>query len=326
MTAPDSDHADHLQREAELWAVRSARGDLTPAMRADLEAWLEGDRRRRGAYLHARAALIAMERAVVGDRRPGVASNDNAAVFLRRARRAWPVIGALGAAAAACVLFVAPDVIERVRQPHPAAAPGQEVLALADGSRVTLLDGGRISVVMSEDSRTVVLLQGGARFVVASDPNRPFVVQSGLVRAQAVGTIYSVRRLGERGGVVEVAEGGVRVWAEGEDRTAALLHAGDRLTLDPSRVAPPPAKPASRPASTAPVRLSFEDTPISTAVRQFNRANRTQIVIADPAIGEIEIVGRFRQDDPQSFSQAIASLSGGEITNEDGKIVIRMKN
>lgn len=338
MTGPDASKDDDVAQEAALWAVRAADGDMSAAQRAQLDAWLAADGRHRGAYLRARAGLKVLDRGIAGQPRSVRPGNDNESPAPTRPgglSRRWRIglaVGGMAVAAslAALVMVGGPDGLRFA--PPGIEQAGRNRQVLADGSTVTLEPGARTDVTISADGRRVILLAGGATFAVARDPSRPFVVHAGLVRAEAVGTVYSVRRLGERGGVVEVAEGVVRVWAEGADQAAVLLRAGDRLTLTPAPAAPdsaapaPKPAPASTPAPAAPMRLSFEDTPVALAVRQFNRANRTQIVIADDAIGEIEIVGRFRRDDPESFARAIASLADGEIVNDDGRIVIKSKN
>ncbi|MGY1408879.1 MULTISPECIES: FecR/PupR family sigma factor regulator [unclassified Luteimonas] len=49
--------------KAARWAARLSLGELTPARQAELDAWLQADRRHRGALLRAQAALHALEAA-----------------------------------------------------------------------------------------------------------------------------------------------------------------------------------------------------------------------------------------------------------------------
>ncbi len=50
--------------EAARWAARLSFGELTAARQAELDAWLQADRRHCGALLRAQAALHALETAV----------------------------------------------------------------------------------------------------------------------------------------------------------------------------------------------------------------------------------------------------------------------
>ena len=53
---------------------------------------------------------------------------------------------------------------------------------------------------MTASARTVTLQSHEAVFNVVKDPETPVLVRSGEVFAQAVGTVYSVTRVGGSGG------------------------------------------------------------------------------------------------------------------------------
>ena len=138
-----------------------------------------------------------------------------------------------------------------------------------------------------------------------------------------------MERVGKRGGTVKVLEGSVLVWPGEAREAAALLRAGQSLTLDPPAPAARPrvekvaSRAPARPA--APVQIALDDTPIAEAAARFNRINRTKIVLADPEIGDIRIVGLFKADDPEEFARMAAAVSGGEVERGDGTIVIKLR-
>jgi transmembrane sensor len=209
-----------------------------------------------------------------------------------------------------------------------AAAAKAEVVTLKDGSVATLSRDAQIQVALSDNIRKITLLSGEATFEVAKDKARPFVVRSGEIYAQATGTVYSVRRVGLTGGMVKVREGSVLVWPRDERDQAVLLHAGGTVTLDPG-----PLATSREPARAAPHRLpppelaqiSLDNVPVRSAIVRFNRVNTTQIVLADPAIGDIEIIGLYRANDPEHFAEAVAAISGGRVERSGRNIVIKMK-
>lgn len=217
-------------------------------------------------------------------------------------------------AVAACLLAVMfirpahflPDV------PDPTTS--LETLDLADGSSIALGDGAEVTVQMTDHARTVTLESSQAVFNVAKDAERPFVVRSGEVFAQALGTVYSVTRVGDRGALVSVTEGRVLVWADGKADRAVALVAGDQLTLDPD--APTPQAQGSG-------KISLDNESIRSAAERFNRVNRTRIVVEDPAVGDVRIVGLFQADDPEQFAQAAALIAGARVVHEDGRIILR---
>lgn len=311
--------AGSIDDQAAEWAVEAACGELTAEGRADLEIWLAADRRHRGAYARARAVLLAMEDAVVGARPMATAIP----VSPRRDRRRF--FGAALAASIAGLVVLGALVSSRTD------LAAEHIVKLEDGSVATLQRDARIDVVLSEDARRVTLLSGDATFQVAKDRARPFVVRSGEVYAQATGTVYSVARVGPRGATVKVKEGSVLVWPGAQHEQAILLRAGDSLTLDPALQTPPPhlrlekAPSKSPPPPTASAQIALNDTPIRAAVARFNTINDTKIVLADPAIGDIRIVGLFKADDPQEFAEMAAAVAGGEVEHTPGTIVIKLR-
>lgn len=328
-----------MDRAAE-WAVLAEYGEMTPEKRAELDAWLAADRRHRGAFLRARAGLYVTEDTVIGGR-PAPASspaapasiNDNDgrqdAAPLRRGILRWGGRTAAGGTALAACLAVlmllgVPVLSHFLRHDAGSVANVQK---LADGSIATLDRDAEIAVALTPDYRRITLLKGAASFQVFHDKSRPFVVQSGDVYAEATGTVYSVSRVGETGGTVHVTEGSVLVWQRDERDLAVLVHAGGKLTLDPGPRASQPAPAAAAPRLPPPelAQFSFDKEPIQSAATRFNLVNSTKIVIADPAIGDVRIVGLFRANDPEQFARAAAAVSGGTIEHAQGRIVIKLK-
>lgn len=317
---------DTIQQQAALWAARSANEAMEAEHQAEREAWLAADRRHQGAYLRACAVLHMMENAVVQGNATPTAGNDNAPVppveALRSSR--WPVrLGIGGAAIAACAAGLLYLGIPVRPGSGIAETPVRREMALADGSTVTLGEGGRISAALEKDSRNITLQSGEATFHVAKDRARPFIVQSGDVYAQATGTVYTVHRLGAAGGEVRVTEGSVLVWARDRRAQAVLLKAGQKLALDPATLPPLPGQAAaSHPGASQSLQFSFDNISIAVAAARFNQVNRTQIVIADPAIGNTPIIGLFDASDPEQFAQAVAVVAHARVVPGQGRIVI----
>jgi transmembrane sensor len=315
LSKPES--APSIADEAARWAARTAHGEMTAESHAELEAWLLADRRHRGAYLRAQAGLIALQDAVVQGRREPVPINDNTPWEDAAPRSRWRVGVLFGAVLTASLAGAA--LIGLWRPPFASGNADQaQQLMLADGSAVTLGEGARVAARIEAARRIVVVHSGEATFHVAKDRTRPFVARAGDVYAQATGTIYSVRTVGAAGGAVEVKQGTVLVWAEGERDRAVPLRAGEALTLNPT----PTAASAQ---SAHPVReISLDNVSIAAAADRFNAVNRTKVIVADPQIGETPIVGLFDADDPEGFAKAAAAVTGARAVRRDGRIVIEM--
>ncbi|MBB4632650.1 FecR family protein [Sphingosinicella soli] len=319
-----------INEEAVRWAVELAYGEMTAEDEARLEAWLAADTRHRGAFARARAWMRATDDAVAGASHeswaegPGLVSRRRS-VFARN-RKIAPGVAALAACLVAIVSVGGPALLSAQRSAH---APAREVVKLNDGSVATLSADANIEVALSADHRRVTLLAGEATFQVAKDKARPFVVRSGDVYAQATGTTYSVRRMGPTGGTIKVTEGSVLVWPRDERDQAVLLQAGGMVTLDPG-----PKKPSDVPTASASPQLpppelaqiSLDNVSIKSAVARFNRVNSTKIVITDPAIEDMTIIGLYKANDPEQFAHAVAAVAGGSVEHGREGIVINSKS
>ncbi|MCB5424370.1 FecR domain-containing protein [Altererythrobacter sp. CC-YST694] len=320
-------------------------GEMTAEDHAELNTWLAADGRHRGAFLRSRAGLYMAEDAVASARAMSAAPEVSRAVsancagehnrkFMPRLSRRIFLPGyvksiaggtALAASVAALVAIGLP-VLFHFRPTEPVVA--EQIVKLKDGSIATLGQGAQIKVVFSPDYRRITLVDGAATFKVAHDKGRPFIVQSGDIYAQATGTIYSVSRFGKTGGTVKVSEGSVLVWQHDDRDQGIMLHAGEELmlTAEPRLTEPKVAASVTSPAQPpkAP-QIAFDREPLRSAVARFNRINKTKIVIADPEIGDTEIIGLFRTDDPEQFAEAAAALAGGTVERRGNEIVIKMQ-
>lgn len=222
---------------------------------------------------------------------PGSApANDVAAASgYWRAMRRWPVFGgavaaALAAVAGWVVLQGSPHEIVTARGEH-------RTVALADGSRITLNGGTRISFD-PDKPRIITLAQGEALFDVRHDASDPFVVMAGDARLLDVGTVFNV--VSDNGAVdVAVAEGEVIYEPEHE---AIRLSAGDALVR-----AARDARPVLRKAQASAVgawragRLEYDDASLARIARDLGR-NLGRTVRAAPGTERLRFSGTLVVD------------------------------
>ncbi|MEO8113820.1 MAG: FecR domain-containing protein, partial [Phenylobacterium sp.] len=127
-------------------------------------------------------------------------------------RRAWLRAG--WAVAASLAVAVAGLGYMRTRETVPVVyetANGEtSQVTLADGTRIRLNGGSRISVRLDRGQRRVEMADAEATFDVAHDPSRPFRIAVGDREVRVVGTEFNLRRrsgriaLTVRRGVVDV--------------------------------------------------------------------------------------------------------------------------
>lgn len=218
-------------------------------------------------------------------------------------------------------------------------------LHLPDGTIARLSTDTELTVGFKPGERRIALLRGEASFAVAKDPTRPFTVMANGVAVRAVGTAFNVR-LAEQSVEVLVLEGKVRVSdaVSGASLLTARPHAldaeglpvlvpGERAVVavaEPRQPAPAPAvvtelAPGEMERRTAwqERRLEFESTPLSEMVAEFNRFNRSKLVVADPALAARCFGGSFRADDADGFVRMLQENFGVTVERMDGVTILR---
>ena len=306
---------DAAEDEAVRWALRHPLG---PDEEDALERWLALDPRHPGQLLRAMAALTAVDRALV---QADVEKGGGDARFSRRRL----FVGAGGAIAATAVGTIGWSILS-----------GEQVttrrgeirrLPLRDGSVATINTESELRVVFGQNDRKIVLDRGEAWFQVAKDRERPFVVDAGIAQARAVGTAFSVER--EDDGVrIRVTEGIVAAWAADASGAVTLLQAGQQAYF-PDAASPP--KVATAPAAVERTlawrngEIALENETLAHAVTQFNRYNRQQLVIDDPALGEERLVGLFQIDKPADFAATLAASHDVSVTVTTSSISLRRR-
>jgi transmembrane sensor len=300
------------------WFARQRSGEMTPADRAELRAWLEEDPTHRIAYLSVRRAWGGAA-ALRGD--PQV-------LEIRQQwseRRRWDVAARLAAACVALVLvssagfagwrvFAGPQPL--TDEAFRTAVGERSTVKLPDGSEVTLNTDTVLRTRADKDRRLIYLERGQAFFKVAQDKRHPFVVTAAGRTVTALGTAFDVR-VDSGAFTVTLVEGKVRVEAPlpapaspaGQERAvnfqATEMTAGSQLVAvarEPWRVAP--ANVVVETSWTKDI-LIFDDEPLTDVVAELNRYSGKKLVIVDPAIEKTPISGTFRSGDVDSFVRTI---------------------
>lgn len=324
--------------QAGIWCMRLAEGELDAQARAEFETWLQADPRHRRAF----------DRAVATWRDVGIA--EGAPEFLplrvealngvRRAQRrrwAWrPGVRALAAAVVAVAIVA--GALWRLQAPetYRTGIGERRVVALSDGSTLSLDAASRVDVRYARDRRELRLRQGRARFSVAHDPLRPFSVAAGNRVVVATGTRFSVE-LVEREVRVVLYEGSVSVLAgaRGADRAQPLRLPDEAAPADAALV---PGRelvasldaPEARVAAADPVRslswesgqLVFVDEPLASAVERVNRYALDRVELGDADVGRLRVNGVFDAGDTVGFVEGVTAAFPVRADTRDGRILL----
>jgi transmembrane sensor len=315
--------AQQIDAAAALWAARSDRG-LSPAEEGALQTWLDGDVRRPGAYARVTWTLMRTERAAAlgPDYQTDQFREPQPAGV---SRRRWLIGG--GALAASLTGVGAWSLFGRVQR-YETRKGEMKVVSLADGSVLTLNTATRLDVSYSADRRGIRLFAGEALFDVAKDPTRPFIVSAGDTTVRAVGTSFTVARLGEEPIQVLVREGVVEVASTARRKAPPTrVVANNRAIASVSgakvAVAELAQSDLGREMAWRDGRLVFEGETLATAVARFARYSDTRIIVDDPTLAGQEIAGIFQANDPIGFAKSVSLSLNGQADVRAGEVHIR---
>lgn len=306
----ERDTAKAIDAQAAVWVARMDRGPLDAQAQAEMETWLAGDSRRRGALLRAEAAWGELGRA------RGLALPEETAVRPHRRRL---LVGGGAIAAGLVAGLTGWGVFELGAGQRISTRRGEiRRVPLDDGSLLAMNTDTRVRVGLHARERRVELAEGEAWIQVAHDASRPLVVAAGEVQVRAVGTAFAVRRL-DGGAEVQVTEGVVEAWSRRAPAKLLRLAQGDKAFISdvtgpaPSRSAP---LEIDRRLAWREGEIVLDGDTLSEAVAEFNRHNTRRLVVDDPDLARQALVGRFRTTEPDTFARAVSVTTGARVTLE----------
>jgi transmembrane sensor len=315
--APPAGPPEELAREAAGWFARM-RGPEAEASRAEFEEWLGRSAEHRGAYNRA-TEIFAMGK-LLGDaeapppappRRRPLTVALVAGVACALAGGTWLALRPHGADAPGTIAATFPAE----RRTLATTAGETRTVRLADGSTVRLEPATRLDAALDGERRTIRLSQGQARFAVAHE-TRPFVVLVGGGSVTARGTVFDVAVAGGRVDV-RLLEGAVDVALPARTRhvrpVVRRLAPGEGLSFTPA--------PAAGSTSAAGAR-DVEAVPVAALVAEANRNSSRPIRLADPALGQRRVSGRFRLDDTALLAERLAALFGRTADLSDPREIV----
>lgn len=343
MSTPPSNPAEQRARRAAAeWLTKHDRG-LTAAEQDEFFQWLAADARHGAWFSRHRESWQRLDAISAWQPAHGAEPNpDVLACPVRTARWKRPALIttlAAGLALAAGALWWRGPAVPPVAAIAAAESGGYERRVLEDGSVAELNGGAEIEVHFSAAERRVILRRGEALFTVTKNPARPFVVHARGVDVRAVGTAFNVR-LGPASVEVLVTEGKVQVAPPAGAATTPpsasvpvvappLVTAGERaivpLVVDAApQIARTTDAELARVRAWQPQLLDFSSTPLEQVLVEFNRRNRVQLVLADPASARVPIVASIRSDNIQGFVNLVATAAGLRAERRgDYEIVLR---
>jgi transmembrane sensor len=345
VSEPARQLSDEARETAAEWCARLSDGPLGPREQLSFQGWLDSDPEHPALFERTVVAWGAIEDQAS---QPELLKMRGDALdnVHRAGRRRWSRPGfdwrQLLALAACLLIVVGIGSWARYAPTTYETGIGQrQVVALSDGSSISLDAATRVDVRYLGDRRELWLEHGRAKFSVAKDPLRPFSVQAGDRMVIATGTQFSVEKLADEVRVV-LYEGHVAVVDTSRRKSRPLVLGEKRIpteqALSPGRelvipdVALPNALPAARIMDVDPGRslgwetglLEFTDEPLGSAVERMNRYGTQKLRVTGTADRAIPISGQFEGGDTEAFVEGVTSVFPVKaVRDADGTIELR---
>jgi transmembrane sensor len=318
-----------IEDQALDWLIRRNGEDWTEEEQVELNGWLDESMAHKAAFWRADHLWQQADRI----KSLGIDAHSETEEMENK-RRWWPTAIAASLVAAIGIggislgpkFFDQPagqtQQVQQARFDTPIG--GRRVVPLVDGTKVELNTQTVLRTAVNQMKREVWLDSGEAFFEVAHREGEPFVVHAGRQTITVLGTKFSVRRDKDRV-TVNVLEGRVRVDdGEGQMAHAAIITAGDTaISRGASTLIA--AKSEERVESALAWRdgmLSFDQAPLTDVVAEFNRYNRTRLIVTDAKAGKIPIGGSFQASSVDSFTRLLRDAYGLKIERDDETVKI----
>lgn len=211
----------------------------------------------------------------------------------------------------------------------------QKTVVLADESTIRLNTNTFVEVDYGPGERRLRLVKGEALFTVAKRASWPFVVHAAANTVRALGTQFSVRLLQDNVEVL-VTEGevaltrsivesqprgaGVGTSVLGQKQTAVI---DDRAAI-PIEIATVPTTEIHRRLSWTTGVLEFNGEPLEKVVAEVGRYTPLHIRIAQPALRQLPVGGRFRVGETQALFDVIEAGFGAKVIYDADGVLITM--
>lgn len=309
--------ADTVQNRASAWFLRLQSPDVTNDELDAFGEWLMQSPVHEAEYFALEELWQELDN-VVDD--ADIRARRRRLSRLREKRSPWSRRGVVFAAAASLILALGAGlfyfrVAKSDSRDYSTALGEQRVVALEDGSVITLDTLTSLTVRYLARQRRIELHNGQAHFQVEKDRARPFVVVAGPGVVRALGTRFDVYKA-KRKITVTLLEGAVEVQPldnkqrQGKTKGAiqsAVLQPGERLiyNLRAEMIAPVSNVDIKRASAWRNRRLDFENTPLNEVVTEVNRYSSTKLELGDRDLETLTVSGVFEVDYTEDLVKAL---------------------
>ncbi len=311
-------NAKETRLTAGRWSERSKCPDWTEADQAALNTWLI-DPAHMVAFLRVEAMWQNTDR-LKALRRPAPMR----AQKISTANKLWPILRKTAASliGAAIVAAIAWQQFNAPSETTYATAIGEhKTITFTDGTHVEL-NTNSVLRVSKKNERKVWLDKGEAYFKIVHNAANPFIVISDGRKVTDLGTKFAVRQ--DKDSLrVSVVEGLVDVEAK-DKNPQSLLKPGEILTATKQNqsITRKPLQTIIASLDWKHGKLFFDYATLAEAAAEFNRYNSTKLVIKDPDVARMTIVGTYNTKNIGKFINATTELFGLKAETSESQIIL----
>jgi transmembrane sensor len=314
-------HDATSERAADFFGRRRF-GPWNDADQAELDQWIAESTSHYVAWLRLQGFAAHAERlAALNAREPRQPASFGGRKFHYR-RFALPLLAAASITLAA--FWGGPFIASLLQPPDRMDSTdvgGRTLLSFSDHTQIELNTDTAVRTRMTTAERIVWLEKGEAWFHVSHDAAHPFTVIVGNHRITDLGTEFLVHRADNN---VDVTLLNGRATLGTGGMQTATLSPGDEAIATPVSLSVTRKSPVELANELAWRRgmLMFHDTPLSEVVREFNRYNKTKLVIVDPSVANERITASTRTDDYESFLELAENVLKLRVDREGSVVLI----
>ena len=317
---PRDASVDEIRAAAAAWLLkRNENANWDETAQSGLDAWLAQSLSHRVAYLRLDAAWSSADRLAALGPKPEQSQTRRGGAPI------WIGIAAAVVIAAGIGITASRFIAEPPERVYTTPIGGRETISFADGSKIELNTDTVLRTRMTTSQRTVWLDKGEAYFQVKHDAAHPFAVMAEGHRVTDLGTAFLVRR--DSGRLeVSLVQGRARVESETVlmPSQSATLAPGDVVVASANSMAMEKKSAADLDNALAWRRgmLVFHRTPLADVAREYNRYNRTKIVIAGADVGRRVISATLPATDLNAFARMAREFFGLHVAQNGDEILI----
>lgn len=297
----ETEENDAASERAADFFERRRFGEWSNADQSEFETWLAESTSHYVAFLRVQAIAARADHLAALHARELMRAKPKAERGAKYRKIAVPLLAAASFALMAALAY--PYVLSMMQPPDRSYATdvgGHALIKFSDRTQMELNTDTVVRYRMTTQERTVWLEKGEAWFHVAHDADHPFTVIVGRHRVTDLGTEFLIRR-GPEGMEVALVSGRAALNTDNA-QTTTLTPGDDAVATSASTIVTKktPQELADELAWRRGV-LVFHDAKLADAVREFNRYNRSKLVIADPSIADLRLSVEIQNDNFEDF-------------------------